>query len=294
MRIVFIGCVQFSYSALSHLLDQPHAEVVAVVTKNSSMNSDFCSLQQLAETSGVPVLLADAAEAPDTATWIRDLTPDVIYCFGWSELLSASVLSAAPLGAIGFHPAALPYNRGRHPLIWALALGLERTSSTFFMMDESADTGDIVSQVPVTIDPQDDARCLYDKVTETGLRQISEITKTLAVGRLRRTPQPAGAGSFWRKRRKADGCIDWRMSGTAIHNLVRALARPYDGAHCIFEGREVKVWRTEVVAFHQHNIEPGKVLNAHPDSTLLVKCEGGAIRLLDHGFGRLPDEGSYL
>jgi len=50
------------------------------------------------------------------------------------------------LGVIDFHPAALPANRGRHPIIWALVLGLQETASTFFFMDEGADSGDIISQ----------------------------------------------------------------------------------------------------------------------------------------------------
>ena len=47
---------------------------------------------------------------------------------------------------MGYHPAELPYNRGRHPIIWALALGLKSTASTFFYMKEGADDGDIISQ----------------------------------------------------------------------------------------------------------------------------------------------------
>ena len=50
------------------------------------------------------------------------------------------------LEVIGFHLAAMPANRGRHPIIWALVLGLQETASTFFFMDEGADSGDIISQ----------------------------------------------------------------------------------------------------------------------------------------------------
>lgn len=48
---------------------------------------------------------------------------------------------------IGFHPANLPQNRGRHPIIWALFLSLQETASTFFMMDEDTDSGDIISHM---------------------------------------------------------------------------------------------------------------------------------------------------
>lgn len=54
-----------------------------------------------------------------------------------------------------YHPAKLPENRERCPLIWAISLGLEKSASTFFFMDKSADTGDILSQVDFDICYQD-------------------------------------------------------------------------------------------------------------------------------------------
>ena len=88
----------------------------------------------------------------------------MIFCFGWSSLLKERVLNIPPMGVIGYHPAKLPENRGRHPLIWAIALGLENSASTFFFMDKGADSGDILSQVDFNISYQDDAQSVYQKV----------------------------------------------------------------------------------------------------------------------------------
>jgi methionyl-tRNA formyltransferase len=294
MKIAFIGCVDFSRGALEHLLDLPQAQVVGLVTLRWSLNSDFSDLAVVAESAGIPVLFADGREQSETAAWLKALAADVVYCFGWSSLLKRDILDAAPLGVVGFHPAALPYNRGRHPLIWALALGLEETASTFFFMDEGADTGDIISQVAIEISPDDDAGSLYRKMTHTALGQITEITAAIANGRAERRPQLRGLGNVWRKRGRLDGQIDWRMSGRAIHNLVRALTRPYVGAHCLYGAREIKVWRTKVVDWPQQNIEPGKVLGTNENGVVLVKCDGGAVALLAHGFDRPPQEGTYL
>ena len=41
--------------------------------------------------------------------------------------------------------------------IWALVLGLNKTASTFFFMDEGVDSGDILSQKPLNISENDDA-----------------------------------------------------------------------------------------------------------------------------------------
>ena len=63
-----------------------------------------------------------------------------------------------------FSPGLTPQNRGRHPIIWTLALGLCETGSTFFFMDEGADSGDILSQKKITILPEDNAGSLYQKL----------------------------------------------------------------------------------------------------------------------------------
>ena len=78
--------------------------------------------------------------------WIQDLNPDLIFCLGWSSLLKRSTLDIPKFGVIGYHPSLLPKNKGRHPIIWALALGLKETGSTFFLMNEGVDTGKIINQ----------------------------------------------------------------------------------------------------------------------------------------------------
>ena len=73
-------------------------------------------------------------------------------------------MAIPPRGVIGYHPAALPANRGRHPIIWALVLGLSEIASTFFRMDTGADTGPIIDQEPVPIDDDDDAGFTTERI----------------------------------------------------------------------------------------------------------------------------------
>jgi methionyl-tRNA formyltransferase len=293
MRIVFIGTVEFSRTALSRCLSRK-ADVVGVVTRRSSaFNTDFADLEPIAAKNNIPLLFTTDVNTQESLAWIRGRDPDVIFCFGWSSLLNTEVLSTPPLGVIGFHPAALPQNRGRHPLIWALALGLEHTASTFFFMDDSADSGDILSQAPIPIAYEDDARSLYNKVTDIALTQIDTFLPSLASGNAPKLEQDHKLSNTWRKRTKADGRIDFRMSSRAIYNLVRALAEPYPGAYLLNGGEELKVWKSSEIDCKLDNIEPGKVLVAHSDG-VLVKCGVGAILLIKHEFAQLPKSGDYL
>jgi methionyl-tRNA formyltransferase len=293
MRIVYIGAVEFSLRALEQLLAMK-AEVVGVCTlRESKFNADHVDLSTLCERFSVPWIHAEDINSAETMDWINARSPDVIFCFGWSRLLKGSLLGAAPLGVVGYHPAALPTNRGRHPLIWALVLGLERTASTFFFMDAGADSGDILSQREILIDDADDARTLYDNVAQSALQQIEEFVPQLASGNYRRQKQDERLANTWRKRGMADGKIDWRMSARSIHNLVRGLAKPYVGAHFVVDGKEIKVWRTSVIAIAPRNIEPGKVL-AQANSGPVVKCGEEAICLLVTEPPFQPATGSYL
>jgi len=293
MRIVFIGTVEFSQRALECLLAM-HAEIVGVCTlQESKFNAEHVDLSAISEVHGLPWFYAEDINSTEALSWIQDKAPDVIFCFGWSRLLKQDLLRLAPRGVVGFHPATLPANRGRHPLIWALILGLEKTASTFFFMDAGIDSGDILSQRVIFIEDEDDARTLYDKVTRTALEQIEEFLPQLALGTFHRRKQDPQIANTWRKRGSADGKIDWRMSAHSIHNLVRGLAKPYVGAHFIVDGREIKVWKVAVVSDVPRNIEPGKILT-QTSAGPVVKCGEDAICLLISEPKFEPLVGSYL
>lgn len=296
MRIAFIGAVEFSEFALRRVLDLADAEVVAIVTRESSpFNADFRSLGPLAHEYGVPCMIARGNDQAEMADFLRSHAPDVIYCFGWSYLLRSEILSIGKHGVVGYHPAALPENRGRHPIIWALALGLERTASTFFFMDEGADSGDLLHQEPVVIRQHDTARTLYDRLKEVAGSQIATFTAQLAADDYPRVPQDHGRANYWRKRSREDGRIDWRMSDRGVHNLVRALTRPYPGAHFEMDNDDVRVWRASVVdsPLALPNFEPGKVVAVEADS-FVVKCGDGAVRVEEWEPRVLIEPGSYL
>lgn len=297
MKIIVIGTVIFSLRVLEKLIDM-HANIVGVCTKDhSEYNSDFADLTPLCRDYNIPYFLIKNINAPDCIDWITRLQPDVIFCVGLSQLIKKEILSIPKIGVIGYHPALLPKNRGRHPIIWALALGLRRTGSTFFFMDEGADSGDILSQEVVSIDYTDDAASLYDKLDACALKQIENFFPMLVDGLYKKIlkKQNSLEANTWRKRGVPDGLIDFRMTSFAIYNLVRALTHPYVGAHIIYNETSVKVWNVEEICLHEDisNIEPGKILNVASDG-ITVKTYDGAIKLLKHDFIDLPKVGEYL
>ncbi len=293
MRILFIGTVEFSLKALQSLIDIK-ANVVGVCTKEkSNYNSDFSDLMPICKASNIPIVQVTNINSEESIKWIKSLNPDVIFCFGWSQLIKKELLNLPQMGVVGFHPANLPQNRGRHPLIWALVLGLEESASTFFFMEEGADDGDILSQEIFKIKYEDDAQTLYNRVVNVALGQIELFLTQLENKTYKRLKQNHALSNTWRKRGVKDGQIDFRMDSFAIYNLVRGLTKPYIGAHILYNNEEIKIWKVEEVNFNQDNIEPGKVLEVK-DNKILVKSYKNAVRLLKHEFNTLPGVGEYL
>jgi methionyl-tRNA formyltransferase len=294
LRIVFIGCVELSYAVLDRITALPDVALAGVVTRaRSPANADFRSLEPIARRVGCPLLLLERNDPSRMTDFTHSLSPQLLVCIGWSHLLGPELLAIAPHGVVGYHPTALPRNRGRHPLIWALALGLEQTGSTFFLMDERADSGPILSQRAISITPEDDAATLYAKMTETALSQVNELIPALVAGSATPRRQDEALANYWRRRTRADGKIDWRMSAAAIRNLVRALTHPYPGAHCATAGGEFPVWRAAIGPAPPSNVEPGRVL-AVDGREILVKCQDGSVWLKEHELETLPKPDTYL
>ena len=294
IKILFIGTVKFSHEALSILIENKY-EIVGIITKKeSNFNSDFYDLTPLAKYNNIPVIYRTKTNEDELTSFIQSQLPDVIYCFGWSHILTKSILSIPKYGVIGFHPAELPYNRGRHPIIWALFLGLKQTASTFFIMDEGTDTGDIISQEQIMI-IDDNASSLYNKITKVALKQILSFTKNLETNgdNIELIKQDKKKGNSWRKRNRDDGKIDFRMHTISIVNLVKSLSYPYVGAHVNFMNEEIKIWEAVSEECGFENFEPGKICLIK-NNEIVVKTYDGAVKLIKHEFKNNLKIGQYL
>lgn len=221
--------------------------------------------------------------------------PDIMVVLGLSQIIPKHILETPTIGCIGSHPALLPQNRGRHPIIWAIANGLTRSGITLFWIDEGVDSGDIWGQEEYEISSEDDASAVYEKVKEMSVKILKNNIPDLEKGIVKRVKQDHSLANYWRKRTKKDGEIDWRMSTKRIYNLVRALGKPYVGVHCVYKGKEIKIWKVKILDNTDAyiNLEPSEVISID-GSCIKVKTGDGVIEIIEHNFDSLPAVGDYL
>ena len=124
-------------------------------------------------------------------------------------------------------------------------------------------------------------------------KQLHEFIPDLESDNILVEVQDNSKSNYWRKRNFNDGQIDWRMAAISIHNLVRALTKPYVGAHFENKGKIYKVWKTELLNLGHIYSEPGKVISIEKGD-IIIKCGIGVIKLKE--FDKCSDikEGDYL
>ena len=143
-------------------------------------------------------------------------------------------------------------------------------------MDEGLDTGPVLAQRRIPIDPQDDAGSLHDKLAALGAEMMQDVLSRMESSGVEERPQPASGATYARKIEKDDLVLDWSRSAEALERTIRAL-RPSPGAGTTFKGEPFKVWRATVASGRG---EPGTVLEAQGDS-MVVACGQGALRLTE-------------
>ena len=285
-RVVFVGAVHEAEPALRALL---HAgvEVAGVFTfspRLAARTSGFVDLEPLAAPHGVPVLRTDNLNDPDEVERVRALGPDLIVEVGWTRLLGDELLEIPPRGCVGFHASMLPRDRGRAPVNWAIIRGETSTGNTMMFLASGTDTGDIIDQQPVSIEPDDTCGTVYAKVGAAGAAMLRKNLPALLAGIAPRRPQGHSPTPNLPKRTPEMGITDWSRAPRAVHDWIRGLTHPYPGAFTFLAGRKLFLWRSEPPC-DEPNGEPGLLLGCD-GKALRVGTGGGSLRLL-----RVQEEG---
>ena len=296
MRIVFIGSSKSSKALLEKSI-KLNLNIVGICTLKKSFNHDFCDLKKIFSNLKIPKFYSTDINSAASYNWIKNKKPDLIFCFGWSQILEKKIFLLPKIATIGFHPSELPKNRGRHPIIWSLALGLKKTASTFFLINnEKPDSGEIISQKKIKINNTDTAQTLYDKIIRQSLKQLSKIINIFKEGK-KIVKKKTNTSNYWRKRNYLDGVIDWRMSAKKIYDLTRALDKPYMHSHFFLKKKEVKILSCKIINYKNNNnninLEPGKIILKR-SNFFDVKCGEGVVRILKTNKKLKLDKINYL
>jgi len=278
MRAVVLAYHDVGCAGLEALLDGGD-EVAAVYTHPDDPIEGgwFRSVADLARSRGVPRVSIEDVNTEGSVAAIRALEPDVLFSFYYRRIVRGELLSVPRLGALNLHGSWLPGYRGRSPVNWVLVRGETQTGVTLHYMTEEPDAGDIVAQREVRIEFHDTALDLHRKIVREARLLLDEELPRIRQGTNARRSQDRARGSYFGRRTPEDGRIDWSRPAIEIHNLVRAVSRPWPGAFTEAAGRRLYVWQARPID-GQGATQPGRVRSER--GSLIVETGRGLLEIL--------------
>jgi len=110
--------------------------------------------------------------------------PDLVVLAGFMKILPATFVSALKGKLINIHPSLLPEFKGAHAVRDALAAGASKTGVTIHFVDEGVDTGEIIVQSEVVVEPGDTEHTLHARIKEVEHKLLAETIEQIAFKQL--------------------------------------------------------------------------------------------------------------
>lgn len=281
-----MGTPAFAVASLKAIANSKH-ELVGVVTApdkpaGRGRKLQASAVKEAALELGVPILQPNKLRDEDFQAELKALKADIFVVVAF-RMLPKSVWSMPLLGTFNLHASLLPQYRGAAPINWVIANGENETGLTTFFINERIDTGEILKQVRLSINPRETAGELHDKMLEPGAQLVVETLNGLEDKSLSPIPQKEvqelkEAPKIF----KEDLHISWDKDAIQVNNLIRAMS-PFPACWSTLRNGDqefqVKIYRAEVLSEPSFG-EPGQVKQIGKKE-LLVACGTHCLRLLE-------------
>jgi methionyl-tRNA formyltransferase len=258
MRIILIGQAAFAEKTLEKLINKDE-KIVAVYCPPDAPGGRLDPVKQKALELGIPVYQHKSFKAPEVREEFVALKADLAILAFVSFIVPPQVFSVPRLGSICFHPSLLPKYRGASAINWALIKGEKVTGLTLFWVDKGIDTGPILLQKEVKVDPDDTTGSLYfNKIFPLGIEAIREAVDLIKAGNPPRIVQDESKATYDPPCRDEHAKIDWSKLATEVYNLIRG-CDPQPGAHTTWQGKMVRIFDARL-QYSADNAHAGQVI----------------------------------
>ena len=285
IKIVFMGTPDFAVTTLKTILEHNY-NVVGVITapdkpagRGRKLNES--AVKVFAKEKDLNILQPTNLKSEAFLEELKALEANlqIIVAF---RMLPKVVWNMPKHGTFNLHASLLPNYRGAAPINWAVINGEIKTGVSTFFIDEKIDTGAMILQKEIDIDPIENAGSLHDKLMNIGSHLVVDTIKLIETGEVTTTPQPEDAISKTAYKLNRDNCkIDFTDTIDNTYNKIRGLS-PYPAAWCELvnnnEVLDIKIYKAEK-EIEAHTLETGTIIT--DKSTLKVAVKEGFINVLE-------------
>ena len=277
-RIILAGNNRPAIAVLDLLLERVGAPSLLVLAPPGGPRHGWqASLADAAADRGVRCLVPEAVNAPDVVEDVRSFGAGLLLSVYYTQLFRADLLRAVDGPILNFHPSLLPRHRGTAPVVHAIADGDPETGVSIHHIDLGVDTGRLVWQRAVAIEPEDTSITLHEKLgalVVDGARELVDAWRSEAG--LPAAFDQVGEPNVHRSTDPPLNALRLdEQSRERVRNIIRALAPPLPGAHVELDGERVVLRRADAI---DAPTRAAGTIERDGDGTLRLWATDGALR----------------
>lgn len=275
MKIVFAGTPCFAVPSLNALSAAGY-EIVAVLTQPDKPQGRKGILtpspvKEAALQLGIPVLQPNKLK--EDFSVLKELGADLMVTCAYGQILTQEILDLFPKGVWNVHASLLPAYRGAAPIARVIMDGADKTGVTIMKTDVGLDTGDMLLQESLAIEPLDTAGTLSEKLSKLGAELIVKALRLIENEKYELKKQ--GEGFVCKKVSRTQ--IDFARPASEVSALIRGLS-PAPLSFGVVNGLTLNFYAAEECEAEEG--AAGTVLASSPKAGFIVKCGNGAVRIL--------------
>jgi methionyl-tRNA formyltransferase len=269
MRIAFLG---LPLAALL-LLEDGHDVRLACVSR-----ADGVGLRRLKKKLGDDRVLLKPRLDEALFERIGKERPDLVVSWYWTNRIPMELVKRAPMGGFGVHPSLLPRHRGPDPTTWAILRGDEETGVTAHRLESDYDTGAILTQERLRIDPSWDSFTLARALDRPSLRVLRDVARAFSQGEpppeIAQDASEATSAPF---PEDEDLIIRWGRPTNETLRQIRAFG-PFPGASTEVNGSFVSIQRAQEAPVPKALEEPSESVVI--EGRVIIRTLDGALEVL--------------
>ncbi|KAF2513685.1 methionyl-tRNA formyltransferase [Flavobacterium zhairuonense] len=288
LRIIFMGTPEFAVGILDTIIKNNY-EVVGVITAadkpaGRGQKIKYSAVKEYALENNLTLLQPTNLKDESFLSELKALNANLQIVVAF-RMLPKVVWEMPSLGTFNLHASLLPNYRGAAPINWAIINGETKTGVTTFFIDDKIDTGAMILNSEIAIEPTENAGQLHDRLMNLGSTTVIDTLKVIESGKVTTTIQEDNDEIKTAYKLNKENCkIDWTKSGQEINDLIRGLS-PYPSAWCFLKDKNeelnIKIYEAKLIA-EAHSYESGKLVSSKKEIKIAVK--DGFIQLLSLQF----------
>lgn len=246
ISVVFFGSGPVAAKALESLTK--NFEIEAVITKPQPVHhrEEFPVLK-LAHDRNIKVLTAQNKQELSDLFKSNPVKSQIGIVIDYGVIISKDVIDYFPLGIVNSHFSLLPEWRGADPITFAILSGQSRTGVSLMLIDETLDTGKLITQKVLPIKPNDTTPSLTKKLIELSNQLLTKYLPRYISGEIKPHNQPhPDRATYSRKLTKDDGIIDWSKPAEQIEREIRAFI-DWPKSRTLLGSKEVVITKSHVI-----------------------------------------------